>query len=181
MKLPGSFKPGVYRLITGVYRLIKDCLQAKWENSSPEGRRSFIRISGMVRYIYRIIINGGTQGKRSGCNSESLGKHIGLGRGGLADNRMGPLPFHRLQLRSRRIGDTQHFERIIEHPALDILIIGILYFDAPIDTLPLIGWIIIRQPGDLDLERDKLGFIILVAVQPGFQVLIRAALYGGNK
>ena len=135
----------------------------------------------MARYIYRIIISGGTQGKSSGCNRETLRKHIRLRRGDLPGNGMGTLPFHRLQLRSRCIGDTQYLERIIEDPALDIFVIGILYLDAPIDTFPLAGWIIIRQPGDLYLERDELGFIILIAVQLSLEVFICPLLYGGNK
>lgn len=79
------------------------------------------------------------------------------------------LALHRQELRCRRIGNTKHFQGIVHHPALDIFVIDIPDLDTPFNALPLRGRVVISKTRDRHFERDQLGLLIAIIIQPRIQ------------
>jgi len=80
------------------------------------------------------------------------------------------------QLKFRGVGNTQHLQRVIIHPAFNILVGDAMNVYRSVGPLERGGRIVIGQMGERDFYRDELIFIVLLPVEAGFQP-VRSPLF----
>ena len=104
---------------------------------------------------------------------------MAFGGGGDAAGEPEEVVAHRLQLHCGVVGDTQVFGGVFEEAAFYVSIFYALYLDAAVDAFELVGGVVIGEVGDLGLDGDELGFVVVTAIEPGFQGLAGAVLQAG--